>query len=30
MLSDGFMKFLYGNVYAADSMCKPLDVLLNY
>lgn len=27
MLKDGFMEFLYGNVFAADSACRPLDIL---
>lgn len=28
MLSDGFMEFLYDNIYAKESVCKPLEVLL--
>jgi|GEM_PF-2672988 len=27
MLKDGFMEFLYGNICAADSACRPLYIL---
>lgn len=29
MLKDGFMEFLYGNIFAADSACRPLYILFN-